>query len=104
MKYLDILGERVLKLCISALRVTITSISFLLIWIRMFLSVGFVTIGVGIFGALCVVLVLLHNYNFGTPSITRRNFIASLLSLWKEILENQYKKSISRMNSLVWLR
>ena len=44
----------------------ITSVSSLLIWTKMLISVGFVIIGVVILGVLLDVLVRLHNYRNGT--------------------------------------
>ena len=55
----------------NARSVITTNLSFLLTCLKMYLSVGFVIIGVVMLGALLDVLVRLHNYKDGTKLQTK---------------------------------
>tara|TARA_S200002703_G_C3678874_1_gene208503 strand:+ start:162 stop:530 length:369 start_codon:yes stop_codon:yes gene_type:complete len=81
------------------LRAITTSVSSLLTWISMFISVGFAIIAVVILGVLLGAMVLICNYRNGTQyqaEVILRNL---LTSLWKQSVEKTKKKWNSQKSS-----
>jgi hypothetical protein len=83
----------------NVLHAITTSISSLLIWIKMLFIVGFVIIAVAVLGVLLDVLVRLSNYRNGTEYRTGQILKDSLISLWSQSLAKTKAKWNSQRNS-----
>ena len=75
-----------------------TSVSSLLISLKMLLSVGFVIIAVVILGVLLGALVHIHNYRNGTKLRAGQILKDTLISLWNQSMKLGVKKYNSRKN------
>ena len=82
-----------------ALRAITTSVSSLLIWIKVLINVGFAIIAVVILGALFDVMVRMYNYRNGTKLRTGQIFKDFLTSLWKISVLRGVKKYNYQTNS-----
>ena len=77
---------------LRALRVITESLSSLLIWTKIALNAGFVTIAVAILGVLLDALVRISNYENGTRLQTGPIFHALLNSLWTKARQRSNKR------------
>jgi hypothetical protein len=83
----------------NVLHAITTSISSLLIWIKMLFIAGFVIIAVVVLGALLGVLVRLSNYRNGTDLRTEPILKDLLISLWNQSVEKTKRKWNSQKSS-----
>ena len=100
MKLLETTAKPARKSIISnALHAITTSISSLLIWIKMLFIVGFVIIAVVTLGVLLDVLVRIANYRNGTELRTGQILKDLLTSLWNQSIEKTKAKWNSQKSS-----
>ena len=100
MKLLGITAKPAKKSIISnVLRAITTSISSLLIWIKMLFIAGFVIIGVVILGVLLGALVRISNYRNGTELRTGQILKDSLIFLWNQSVEKTKRSWNSQKTS-----
>ncbi len=92
MKRLETTQTKVRNYFSRALSAITTNVNSLLTWIKLFISVGFVIIGVITLGALLGVLVLICNYSRGTNYQTGQILKGLLTSLWKDSLEKTKRR------------
>ena len=99
MKLLETTQTRAQSFYSRVLHVVTTSVSSLLIWTRMSLSVGFVIIMAVTLGVLLDVLVRISNYRNGTKLQTGQIFHDFLNYSWKKGLAQARQNSNSQRNS-----
>ena len=92
MKHLETTSTKVPNFFSRALHAVTTSVSSLLTWISLFISVGFAIIAVVILGVLLDVMVRITNYKNGTQYQTEVILKDLLTSLWKQSVEKTKAK------------
>ena len=99
MKRLAMALSTVRKLFTNARNAITTNLSFLLTYLKTYLSVGFVIIGAVILGASLGVMVPILNYRNGTKYSAGKIWKDLMISLWREAARHARITLNSRKNS-----